>query len=676
MKLNLETQLNNEQRQAVTSIYGPTLIIAGAGSGKTRVITYRIAYMLHEGIKQSQILSVTFTNKAANEMKSRIKNLTGKKLSQLTISTFHAFGLTVLKRFGSIVGLKKTFTIYDQTDKYALLKELIEDNKLKISGDVKYIGSLFSNIKTGLEELDENPEYRELFDLYEQHLRAYSVVDFDDLLSKPLKILKENEDVLRYYREKYKFFMVDEFQDTSLIQYQLIKILALESQNICVVGDDDQSIYSWRGANYQNIQNFERDFPNSTIIKLEYNYRSSPIILDAANHLIKHNNQRKTKMLKPARSNIGNDTLITTVFPDDEREEGNWIAQRIRNLYIKHGIHFHDIGILVRTNQQMRYIEEAFLRENLPYQVSGGISFFQRKEIKDLIAYMKIIANPDDNISLLRIINTPRRGIGPKTVETLIESSENRGISLFSLISEMRASVGQTDSLSEHIDGKTMQTLIDFITLIEYYREKILSGREMAKSIKSLIEKINYWGHLLSTNKKPEAAKWKYHNIISLIQSFSEYEHDPDVITPNLFDYLNRITLTTKDESGDIKNGKINLITIHAAKGLEFEVVFIAGVEDGIIPHAKSESYGSNWVEEERRLFYVAITRAKRKLFISACKKRKKMGKTTEASPSPFLEEIPAKFFDYEESEEVATQEEATDYFEQLHKLVGNAQEK
>ncbi len=666
MKLNLNTQLNKEQLRAVTTTEGPILVIAGAGSGKTRVITYRIAYMLERGIKQSQILAVTFTNKAANEMKSRVKLLTQKRLSGLTISTFHSFGVTVLREFGHILGLKKSFSIYDQTDKYSLIKELIEEYRLNISGDIRYISSLFSNFKIGSISLEQEGEvYRELFQLYEEHLKAYNAVDFDDLLVKTLSLLK-NKDVLNFYQNRYTYFMVDEFQDTSLIQYEVIKKLAKKCSNLCVVGDDDQSIYSWRGANYENIKNFEKDFPNHITIKLEHNYRSTPTILSAANALIKNNQNRKSKSLRPADGNQHNEP-IRLVYPGDEREEGMWIAEKIRTLAIRYGLKLHDFGVLVRTNQLTRYIEEAFLRDNIPYQVSGGISFFQRKEIKDIIAYMRVMANPDDNISLLRIINIPRRGIGSRTVESLVTASEESNISIYSLISKMRT-LSRSDSY-EKIDNKTTESLIEFITIIDYYRERILKGQEMARHLKSFVEKINYWGYLLSTNKKQEVAKWKYHNVMSLIDSLFEYERDPDTIEPSIYGYLNRITLTTKDETGDLKNGKVNLMTIHSAKGLEFEIVFIAGVEDGIIPHSKSEAEGANSIEEERRLFYVAITRAKRLLLLSACKTRKRMGKLTNPEPSPFLEEIPSKYFITEETEEIASEEDANSYFENLKKL-------
>ncbi len=668
MKMNLHCQLNEQQLRAVTTIKGPILVIAGAGSGKTRVITYRIAYMLDQGIKQSEVLAVTFTNKAANEMKNRVKELTQKRLSGLTISTFHSFGVSILREFGHLLGLKKSFSIYDQTDKYSLLKELIEEYRLNISGDIKYISGLFSNIKIGSASIEEEGEtYRELFKLYEEHLKAYNAVDFDDLLVKSLELLKLKE-VLNFYQNRYRYFMVDEFQDTSLIQYAIIKKLAEKYSNLCVVGDDDQSIYSWRGANYENIRSFESDFPDHITIKLEHNYRSTPIILGAANELIKHNQNRKSKFLRAAEKNQGYNEPITVVYPENEREEGLWIAEKIRTFAIKYGLKFHDFGVLVRTNQLTRYIEEAFLKDNIPYQVSGGISFFQRKEIKDIIAYMRVISNPDDNVSLLRIINTPRRGIGSKTVEILVGASEESNTSIYSLISKIRTASNGFD-IEDKIDKRTRDSLVDFITIIDYYREQILKGREMAKHLKSLVEKINYWGYLLSTNKKQEVAKWKYHNIISLIDSLAEYEKDPDTIHPSIYEYLNRITLTTKDESGDIKNEKVNLMTIHSAKGLEFEVVFIAGVEDGIIPHSKSEADGARSVEEERRLFYVAITRAKKLLLMSACKTRKKMGKLITPEPSPFLEEIPPKYFTHEETEEVASRDDARTYFENLKKM-------
>ena len=412
-KLDLHAELNEPQIQAVTTIAGPSLIIAGAGSGKTRVITYRIAYMLEKGIPQHVILALTFTNKAAKEMEIRVKELTGKKLQSLTVSTFHAFGLSIIRNEADLLGYRKNFSIYDETDRMTLIKEsLRECHMASKKVDLYALGQLFSNIKTGLAAWnDDAVNMQPVYEEYQQGLKVYNAVDFDDLLVLPLELFEQHPDILEKYRQRYRYIMVDEFQDTSLIQYKLMRLLASgeAAPNVCVVGDDDQSIYSWRGANYRNITLFEQDFPGLIEIKLEQNYRSTSTILEAANGVIAHNTSRKGKTLWSGK---GEGRPIEIHYPENESAEADFIASQIRSLQIADGLRYHDFGVLTRTNSLAGNIEEAFLAENIPYKVSGGTSFFQRKEIKDIISYLRVIANPHDDVSLLRIINTPGRGIG------------------------------------------------------------------------------------------------------------------------------------------------------------------------------------------------------------------------------------------------------------------------
>lgn len=648
----LKNDLNPEQYRAVTTTDGAILIIAGAGSGKTRVITFRIAHMLDKGIPQSQILALTFTNKAAKEMSERIKDLTQKKLQNLTVSTFHAFGVRILRNDIEKLGYRDNFSIYDETDRVALIKECGRELKYSQDAmDIYMLGNLISNIKTGRKNWDTaNDMYRPLYESYQEGLKLFNAVDFDDLIVLPIKLFKENPDVLARYRERYKYIMVDEFQDTSHQQYELMHLIA--DQNVAVVGDDDQSIYSWRGADYQNIINFEKDF-NVTEIRLEQNYRSTETILEAANGVISHNTNRKDKKLW---SGNGSGKPIEIFMPEDETDEADFIAEGILGIAAKDKRKYDDFGVLMRANTQSRYIEEAFLEANIPYTMSGGTSFFERKEIKDIISYLRVISNHDDEINLLRIINTPRRGIGRATIQLLNEEAEKNECSLWNAIVYLINSPLSTASDS------TKEDLSEFVNLIESQRQKLLSGKGLSNKVRNLVEEINYKDHLLTEYAKNEkAVRFKMMNIESLINSIDVWENNPENQNANLYTYLNRITLLSRDDMNDENDkGKVNLMTIHASKGLEFPVVFIAGAEEGLIPHARSVEENDGNVEEERRLFYVAITRAQDKLLISSCKKRRHMSITRECEPSRFLDEIPPNLVEYHEEKKI-TQEETHD---------------
>lgn len=663
MALDLETlkkELNPEQYRAVTTVNGAILIIAGAGSGKTRVITFRIAHMLDLGIPQSQILALTFTNKAAKEMSDRVKELTQRKLQNLTVSTFHAFGVKVLRADIEKLGYRENFSIYDETDRTALIKECGRELKFSPDAlDIYKISQIFSNIKTGRKNWQtENDMYRQLYDCYQEGLKLYNAVDFDDLIVLPIKLFRENPDVLARYKERFKYIMVDEFQDTSHQQYELMHLLS--DENVAVVGDDDQSIYSWRGADYQNIVNFEKDF-NVTEIRLEQNYRSTGTILDAANGVISHNTNRKDKKLWSGK---GEGKPIEIYMPENETDEANFIAESIQGIAMEEGKKYDDFGVLIRANTQSRYIEEAFLQANIPYTMSGGTSFFERKEIKDIISYLRVIANHDDDINLLRIINVPRRGIGRAAIQVINDEAEKLGSTLWTAINSLikDEESGASENLKEDLQ--------DFVNLIESSRQKMLSGRGLSKKVREMAEEINYKDYLITEYSKSEkAVRFKLKNIELLLEMMERWEIDPDNINPSLFNYLNRITLMSRD-NGDDENdkGKVNLMTIHASKGLEFPVVFIAGAEEGLIPHQRSVDENGGNVEEERRLFYVAITRAREKLLISSCQKRRKMQAIVQCEPSRFLDEIPANLVEYHEPQKEASEEKMKDFFSTMLK--------
>lgn len=702
---DLKNELNPEQYEAVMTINGAILIIAGAGSGKTRVITFRIAHMLDAGVPQSAILALTFTNKAAREMSERIKDLTGKKLPLLTISTFHAFGVRILRQEISALGYRENFSIYDETDRNALIKETGRELAYSPDAlDVYQVGILISDIKTGRKQWTiENEMYKELYEGYQEGLKLYNAVDFDDLITLPIKLFREHPEILAKYKERYKYIMVDEFQDTSHQQYEFMRLLA--DNNIAVVGDDDQSIYSWRGADYQNIINFEKDFKDVKEIRLEQNYRSTGTILAAANGVIKHNTNRKDKELWSGK---GEGKPIEIYMPENETAEAAFITETIQSICVSEKRKYDDFCVLMRANTQSRAIEEAFLAENIPYTMSGGTSFFQRKEIKDIISYLRVISNHDDDVNLLRIINTPRRGLGRATIEKLNEIAKNLSCSLWEAINallevgdneadlfmsrpsafaesreaateakeavtEAKEAVterSRSDFDDESFSEGTKQNLKAFVDIIEG-NKSMLGGHGLAKKVRTMVENIRYFDYLIGENPKSEkAARFKMLNIESLIGSIERWENNPESGEPTLYNYLNRITLLSRDDLDDDENlGKVNLMTIHASKGLEFPVVFIAGAEEGLIPHGRAVDEGGDAaVEEERRLFYVAITRARDKLLISACRSRRRQNSSVESQPSRFLDEIPPHLVEYHEPQKEVSADMAIDLLQQMKK--------
>jgi DNA helicase-2/ATP-dependent DNA helicase PcrA len=632
--------------------------------------------MLERGIPQSAILALTFTNKAAREMESRVKELTGKKLTSLTVSTFHAFGVKILREEIEALGYRKNFSIYDSTDRCELIKESLRECKLYgEKTDLKKMEALFSNVKIGRLKWGRAADtaanvadniWEKAYNEYQNSLKTYNALDFDDLLALPINLFGEHPEILKKYRCRYRYIMVDEFQDTSLIQYRLLMLLADPSggqSNICVVGDDDQSIYSWRGANYENLILFEKDFPELLEIRLEQNYRSTTTILDAANGLISHNTSRKGKTLW---SGNGEGKPIELYYPADERAEAAFIAETIKKLRFESNLGYGDFGVLLRTNSQFDCIEEAFLAANIPYRVSGGFSFFERKEIRDILSYLRVIANHNDDVNLLRIINTPRRGIGKASIRNAAELAKKNHSSIYDAL--YRTSLAKQAELiiKEHVKEQGIE---EFVDLIQSSRDEFLGAGKLSEKVRGLVNKIDYWGYLVNEHGRDEKkARWKYANIEYLIEMIKNWENDEDNFDQGLYAYLNRVSLLTRTDGEEDRSdasqkngGKVNLSTIHAAKGLEFPVVFIAGAEEGIIPHERSlESedgsfpQGANPVEEERRLFYVAITRAQDKLYITSCRTRNRREGPGDRLPSPFLSEIKPELIECHDSDNLS----------------------
>jgi DNA helicase-2/ATP-dependent DNA helicase PcrA len=665
MTRSREAELNPEQRRAVTTHAGPLIVIAGAGSGKTRVITYRIASLLERGIDENGILAVTFTRKAAAEMRRRVRELTGRKANLLAISTFHAFGLKILSECHHLLGYKRDFTVFDESDREGLIKDLAHEMKMDIGETpAALLASIFSKVKTGRQQWEGTvavfePLYRE----YNRALALYNAFDFDDLISAPLALFERRPETLAAYQDRYRYIMVDEFQDTSDLQYRFITALARRHGNICVVGDEDQSIYSFRGAHFRNLLRFEADFPGALEIKLERNYRSSGTILEAANRLIRNNAARKPKALWSDR---GSGEPITLAHPESESEEGEFIVGQIRAQVQKKRVPLREIGVLVRTNHLTRSIEEALLRHRLPYVVSGGMSFFSRQEVKDLLAYLTVVVNPDEDQSLLRIINTPRRGLGKAVLEELVGIARRNASSLFGALKLVQSAALAETGEAGGLGAKARAEIRAFVELIESTRNAAAAPGGMAAAVRALAERIDYRGWLLSQHKKEDVARWKFQNVESLVNSIADYEAEPDNEGAGLRDYLVGINLLQMEENKDKDDvDKVNLMTVHAAKGLEFDVVFIAGAEEGLFPHERTVEEAGGDVEEERRLFYVAVTRAKRKLYISAAASRRRLGVPVVSSPSRFIAEMPGELCEVYK-EEIVAEDQARDYFRRM----------
>lgn len=625
MAINLRALLNKQQAEAAETLEGPLLIIAGAGSGKTRMITYRIAKMLESGIDEKNILALTFTNKAAKEMSDRIRELTKKKLKDLTTTTFHSFGLILLKKYIHHLGYHNNFSLYDANDNQALIKNCIISLGYQIPDyNIYSLAALFSDVKTGRKTFNEEESaVKEIYNEWLLSQKAYNVVDFDDLILLPIRIFEKKPFVLEEVQERYRYILVDEFQDTSLLQYKMVSMIAGKYRNIAVVGDDDQSIYSWRGANYENIRMFERDFPERKEFKLEQNYRSSGVILNAANAVIKHNTERKEKVLW---TESAEGAEISIRHHDSGDDEATFIAEDIKRK-VRDGERFSSFGILVRTNSLITQLENTLLESSIPHKISGGQSFYDRREIRDMLCYLKVLTNEKDDVSLLRIINTPRRGIGRTTIEKIREYADSNYKSLAESIKDLL--------LTDKIQDRTKKALLSFMNLLESWRH--------IDNISSLVDKITqdiaYRNMLMEEYpESPKTVEYKMTGIRILSDRIRKYiERNTDA---TLSDYINLTALVNEEEDGTEE--KVSLMTMHASKGLEFNIVYIAGMDDDIIPSKRSLEENPDNIYEERRLFYVAITRARKELIINTAKTRvNSMGEVKVSLPSRFLEEIP-----------------------------------
>ncbi len=613
--------LNEKQKEAVRKTEGALLVLAGAGSGKTKVLTTRVAYLVKElGVDPSSILAITFTNKAAKEMRERILSMVGKVGYQIQISTFHSFGLLLIRENYATLGLDKNFTILDSDDANTLIKKICKDKGLdpkiynpkaiknKISGAKNEIMSPIDYEKYAYSDYEKTVV--EVYKKYEEKLQVNNSLDFDDLLLLPIQLFRSHPEVLQEYQEKFKYILIDEYQDTNEAQYVLTKMISAKYKNICVVGDNDQSIYAFRGANYKNILNFEQDYQNPEVILLEENYRSTKTILNVANSVIKNNKERKDKNLWT--SNVEGEK-IKYHKAENEKEEAHYVVEEIEELLEK-GVEKEDIAILYRTNAQSRNLEEAFLSKNIPYRVVGSFYFYKRKEIKDLICYLKLIYNIHDDVSLTRVINVPKRGIGLKTIENLENKASAMHVSMYDAIESGKELVFKNtiEKIRQKQSELSLTELVDFILEETGMRRELESEKSMEADIR--LENLEEFK--------------------SITKHFEER-----IGFISLEEFLEEISLVADIEEHKDTQDVITLMTIHSSKGLEFDYVFLVGMEEGIFPHSNSFSSQED-IEEERRLCYVAITRAKRKLYVVNARKRTIFGQDSYNRPSRFVEEM------------------------------------
>ncbi|MFN0062100.1 MAG: ATP-dependent helicase [Myxococcaceae bacterium] len=630
--------LNAPQREAVTHTQGPLLVLAGAGSGKTRVITHRIAYLLGQGAQPSAVAAVTFTNKAASEMKERLVRLAGKRAEGVRVSTFHALGADMLREDIARLGWPKRFAIADMGDQLALVRRALRERQIddrtfdarrvlmRISR-AKNQGAVPAQLPEG-EGDDYDLAAHFAYPIYQQGLRAQGAVDFDDLLALPLQLVSDHEEVRSKYQRRFSHWLVDEFQDTNAAQLRLLHLLAGPAKNVCAVGDDDQSIYSWRGAELRNVLDFEKHFPGSRHIKLEENYRSTASILNAANAVISKNVSRMHKRMWTAQP-LG--ARVQVVAAPNEVEEARWVAMRIASL-LAQGISPDDIAILYRTNGQSGPFEEALLERRVPYAVVGGNEFFDRREVRDVMAYLKLLAHPGDELSLLRIINVPARGIGDVTVERLRAHAADRGMPLSALLSSASQVSELPPGAGERVEA--------FGATLSRYRQRI-RNEGLAGPVRAFLVEIGYGDAVREHTRSSEVAARRLASIDALLDSLARFEQRSPS-RADLMAYLNRLSLDSREEEDKASQEAVSLMTLHAVKGLEFQAVFLVGAEEDCLPHAGMQGEAQN-LEEERRLCYVGVTRAREQLFITRSKTRLRRGKEIPRTPSRFLEDLPAE---------------------------------
>ncbi|MBP2655157.1 MAG: ATP-dependent helicase PcrA [Firmicutes bacterium] len=635
---NIFDKLNPAQKEAVAHIDGPLLVIAGAGSGKTKVLTSRIANLLSEGVRPYNILAITFTNKAAAEMRERVQTMVGDVAKDIWLSTFHAFCAKFLRIEieGHSPGYNRNFVIYDSGDSLVLVKQCLKECNL----DDKHfppngIQAAISNAKNALTDFHafaraadnfHQEKIAEVYKLYQLRLRANNALDFDDLLMITVRLLEDNPEVLAKYQEKFRYILIDEYQDTNRAQYLLARMLAAKYRNLFVVGDIDQSIYSWRGADIKNILDFEADYPEARVIKLEQNYRSTQNILDAANMLIENNIGRKPKSLW---TDTPPGEPITYYIGTDERDEANYIANNLIKQNTVYRIPYSDMAVLYRTNAQSRVIEEGFMRAGIPYTMVGGLKFYDRKEIKDILAYVRVIFNPADSVSLQRIINVPRRGIGDTSIARLTEYANTNALTLFDAVSNSAAVNGLTTRARNQLEG-----LAELLFKLSAKAEQL----PVAKLIEVVLQDSGYLAEL--ENEQTPQSEARIENLRELLSVAKEFAAGE--LEPTLENFLSHVALVSDVDTADLSDDKVTLMTLHSAKGLEYPIVFLAGLEEGIFPHSRT-LMSETEVEEERRLCYVGITRARSRLYITNARMRMIYGNTVMYPPSRFISEIPEK---------------------------------
>lgn len=641
--MSIYDTLNNEQREAVFHTQGPLLILAGAGSGKTRVLTHRIAYLIDEmGVNPWYILAITFTNKAAGEMRERVDRLVGFGSESIWVSTFHSTCVRILRRHIERLGYGSNFTIYDAEDQKTLMKDVCK--KLQIDTKIYREKNLLAAISSAKDEMITPDEYElqaagdyhkqkiaKVYREYQKQLKTNNALDFDDLLVKTVQLLQTQPDVLEYYQERFRYIMVDEYQDTNTVQFQFISLLAKKYRNLCVVGDDDQSIYKFRGANIKNILNFEQVFEDARVIKLEQNYRSTETILNAANAVIRNNCGRKVKSLWT--ENGAGDNLIFQQF-DNAYDEADYVVSDIR-AHVREGERsYNEHAVLYRTNAQSRILEEKFITANIPYKVVGGINFYARKEIKDLLAYLKTIDNGMDDLAVRRIINVPKRGIGLTSINRVQDNAMERGVSFYETL--------RTADMIPNI-GKAATKLESFVALIEHFKD---SARTMPVS-ELMQEILDYTGYVESLEEEgKEEAEARKENIDEFLSKISDYEENCEEEVPTLGGFLEEVALVADIDSLDENSDYVVLMTLHGAKGLEFPQVYMVGMEDGIFPSYMAVSEGDlEDLEEERRLCYVGITRAMENLTLTCARRRMLRGEIQYNKMSRFMKEIPVELF-------------------------------
>jgi len=641
-------KLNAAQQAAVEHGDGPMLILAGAGSGKTRVITHRIAALISRGTAPDSIVAVSFTNKAATEMAERMVPLVGsRKARQIRMSTFHSFGLSLLKEEGRAAGLDGRFVIFDQGDSLGTLKEILRES-YRGAGvrrfDAMALLARISNWKSAMvaadgvaaSEIEYDELARTLYPEYESRLRAMRALDFDDLVCRPVQLLRDHPKIRKKWQQRIAYLLVDEFQDTSEVQLELVKLLANQSRNVCVVGDDDQSIYSWRGANPRNILEFESHFPGAKIVKLETNYRSREPILEVANAVIANSGSRRhAKILRSARKG---GEAVRTVASAHPRAEAQFVAKEIAQLH-KEGRSLNDIAVLYRSNLQSRLVEEELTAAGIPFRLFGGQQFFDRKEVKDAAAFLRFVVNPWDEISLRRVINFPTRGVGAKSVQRIEDDAKARGIPFVKAVAKPQTIEGLPDVATRGLN--------EFNTLVTRTRAQLKSSGTLHAAARTLVNDLDLHRALDDTAEGGTTGEQRYRNVTRLLDWLERYEANAPRDSKSLQDFLQRVTLNgdTRKDDGDEKG--VTLCTLHAAKGLEFGVVFLIGCVEGQLPHSrttdpKAHEAAAADLDEERRLFYVGITRARDQLYLTAARKRMLRGKTVEVTPSRYMDDLPA----------------------------------